>query len=726
MKKLLLLLLSLFAAAQPAAATVVTTIFDEDNGNLTNNVSLREAVTYSAAGAVITFDPSLNGRTCLLSSSNGEIIVTKNLTINASSLSAGLTIDGGSGTNRIFRVNSGQSLSLQGLTLTGGNGTGASLSDRGGAILSSGTLTLTRCTLFGNSASISGGAIYNDSGTLSLTHCTLSENSAITSGGAIYNDSGPLSVSYCTVSGNSATALAGAIYNERDTLTLTNCIVAGNSANTGADIRNFGDIANPATVTRVGANIIQELANNSSTATDSGPAAITSDPLLTPLGYFGGPTMIMHPLSGSPAIDAGNTNPSSTDQRGLIRFRDGDGNGTSLIDIGAVEAGSRVTITTAVDENDGSLGGGTGISLREAAYYASENAVITFAPGFNGGIYTLSNEIALEKSLFIDASSLPAGLTIDGGPGTNRIFFLSSGYYMSLHGLNLSGGNGMGAFTSGSGGAILNRGTLTLSDCTFFGNSAASFGSGGVIYNSDTLMLTQCTLSGNSANNGGAIYNNVSAELDLTHCTLSGNSATTNGGSIYSGFTSMTLTNCIVGGNTAASGADIYNTGAPAAPGEVTRVGANLIQTLVNGGASSSSGPAAITSAPLLAPLGDYGGPTRTMPPLPGSPAIDTAVGSLILSDQRGLPINGSRDIGAAENQGDSDLGRFWLTDWDRDGNTYGIEYIVGTNPELSDRSSRRNLAPPSSPPAKPPSILAATPASPPAPSASSNAAPTS
>ena len=44
----------------------------------------------------------------------------------------------------------------------------------------------------------------------------------------------------------------------------------------------------------------------------------------------------------------------------------------------------------------------------------------------------------------------------------------------------------------------------------------------------------------------------------------------------------------------------------------------------------------------LLAPLGNYGGPTQTTPPLPGSPAIcggviaDIPTG--VTTDQRGLP----------------------------------------------------------------------------------------
>ena len=61
---------------------------------------------------------------------------------------------------------------------------------------------------------------------------------------------------------------------------------------------------------------------------------------------------------------------------------------------------------------------------------------------------------------------------------------------------------------------------------------------------------------------------------------------------------------------------------------------------------------------PLLAPLGNYGGPTQTMALLPGSPAIDAGNNALIpagiTTDQRGLPriVNSSVDIGAFESTG--------------------------------------------------------------------------
>ena len=96
---------------------------------------------------------------------------------------------------------------------------------------------------------------------------------------------------------------------------------------------------------------------------------------------------------------------------------------------------------------------------------------------------------------------------------------------------------------------------------------------------------------------------------------------------------------------------------------------------------------------PKLAPLGDYGGPTETMPPLSDSPAIDAAVASTSVIDQRGFLRVGIPDIGAVDfNPFPFDIADF-DNDEDNDRVSNGLEFILGTDHETTDLSNPRNPA---------------------------------
>ena len=89
--------------------------------------------------------------------------------------------------------------------------------------------------------------------------------------------------------------------------------------------------------------------------------------------------------------------------------------------------------------------------------------------------------------------------------------------------------------------------------------------------------------------------------------------------------------------------------GAASVSGADNLIGVGGSDGLVNGQNGNMVGVA----APLLGSLGSYGGPTQTIPLLPGSPAIDAGTSSgAPTTDQRGENRVGAVDIGAFESQG--------------------------------------------------------------------------
>jgi hypothetical protein len=177
---------------------------------------------------------------------------------------------------------------------------------------------------------------------------------------------------------------------------------------------------------------------------------------------------------------------------------------------------------------------------------------------------------------------------------------------------------------------------------------------GGLANYGGTTTLTNCTVSGNSAGSNGGGLLDSGGTTTLTNCTVSGNSARYSGGLANIGGTT-TLANTIVAANSTGSSSG------PDAHGAFTSQGNNLIgETDGSSGwvSSDRTGTLAQPLNPLLAPLGNYGGPTQTMALLPGSPAIDAGNNVLIpagvTTDQRGLSriVDSAVDIGSFESQG--------------------------------------------------------------------------
>lgn len=192
----------------------------------------------------------------------------------------------------------------------------------GGGIANRGTLTIQSSTIAGNQQiglSRSSGGILNESpGILTLTDSTVSGNIAAERAGGLFN-SGTATITNSTIVANSAGSDGGGISNF-GILNLGNSIVAGNTAPTGADI--FGAL------TSQGSNLVQN--RNGSTGYSALDLPDGTNPLLAPLGSYGGATQTHGLLPGSPAIDASGAGATTTDQRGVTAV--------GIRDIGAFES----------------------------------------------------------------------------------------------------------------------------------------------------------------------------------------------------------------------------------------------------------------------------------------------------------------------------------------------------------------------------------------------------
>jgi hypothetical protein len=264
--------------------------------------------------------------------------------------------------------------------------------------------------------------------------------------------------------------------------------------------------------------------------------------------------------------------------------------------------------------------------------------------------------------------------------------------------LTLTNSTVSGNYAYGYAGGIFSRsGNVTLTNSTISNNTSSKFAGGIYVFNKE-LTLTNSTLSGNSVNGspysyGGGIFSQ-SANVTLTNSTVSGNSARYVGG-IWSWTGNVTLTNSTLSGNagTSTSNRSIGNAGGIwAASGNVALTNStvsgnsagnfsggifgggggipNPVQA-INSIVAGNSAPggdmnAALTAGsknnitsgdPKLAALADNGGPTKTMLPQAGSPAIDTGdqatcnAAPVSYKDQRGvLRFQGVQcDIGAVE-----------------------------------------------------------------------------
>ncbi|MGA2617025.1 MAG: choice-of-anchor Q domain-containing protein [Thermoguttaceae bacterium] len=496
---------------------------------------------------------------------------------------------------------------------------GNAATQEGGGIYNAGAMTVYGCTISGNKAQF-GGGLDNDGGTVTVNTATLAGNTATGplsgsstgqgAGGGLYNN-GVMTVSASTISGN-AGYQGGGIYGGSsgygNSLTLVDTIVAGNkwlvpgNSPTNPTAPFYPDLANASVAGAC--NLIGDGTGLTGIkggvyGNQVGTASAPINPLLAPLGNYGGVNQTMPPLSCSPALAAGGP---------VTTLTEGIGPQDTLLPVidAAVFESTPLVMYFEIDGELMALQSGNASSnLIRVSTRQTYSGYTPPANHFTGhGLYLVSNPLGLPPSLpptigavqpaatqlLVTSAADPASLA----PGTLRaavkqantdaangisdtIMFAPA--QMGTDTVTLEQGPlelhaGSGITTIDGGGQVLVSGggasgvyvvdygaQLDLTGQVIEGGQAAT---GGGIDNGGTLTVTNCDVVLNKAVNpagspsGGGIDNTGTATL--TDCTIADNSATGpsgqigDGGGIYNTGT-LTATDCTFSGNTASNAA---------------------------------------------------------------------------------------------------------------------------------------------------------------------------
>lgn len=600
--------------------------------------TLRWALAAIADGGTIDFNIGGNKRITL----GGELVVDRAVTVQGPGRDL---IINGNQAGRIFEILPGGNLDISHMTLMNGmvhQAAGLTKLEGGGAFLNYGALTLDDLSIEYNEADY-GGSISNY-GMLTMTN-SLVINSQASSGAGIHN-SGTMIFEDGLITTNTTHGAGdgGGIYNDGG-LTLNSVFIQHNVARGGGGLLNWDG----GTVEMINTDISLNSAANGGGIENGGNGQLSmsaSSVSHNNASWLGGG--IANYQGGNLTIQQS----SIVGNRALATTGEFFGGGG----IYNFQGGEVTLRQTVMRENEAIFGAGIynhqGVVILQEESEISDNRALgsTDVPNAAGGaIYNDTGVLTLNDCKILRNSASSPDRADGGG-------IYNLGGNLTIDRCTVSGNSASGLHNY-HGGGIYNTGTLTLSRSTFSGNtvsgqSGANFAGGAGLYNNMGLVSAiNCTISGNSGDegtSGGGVFN-LSGLVTITNCTISENFAPSSGGIAGS----VRLQSTIIASNSSQD-PSTHNCN-----GQIISQGYNL----ENENSCSLNQPTDLVQTnPLLASLGNYGGPTQTYALLSGSPAIDAAnPAGCPATDQRGIqrPIDGDLDGIPV-----CDIGAFELGNW--------------------------------------------------------------
>ena len=216
---------------------------------------------------------------------------------------------------------------------------------------------------------------------------------------------------------------------------------------------------------------------------------------------------------------------------------------------GAANAGTPVATITV--NTTGDTTGGPDCSLRDAITAANTDQATggcTAGSGADTINFSVNGQINLGSTL----PGVASELTIDGsgqnvvvnGQVAEGVLVVGAGASLAVDGFAIVNGGG-GANGRGSGGAILNHGSLHVTSTGFSDDGVEFAFDGGAIYNDGYALVEDSTFSSNRGDSGGAIFND--GALTIRSSSFSENVAEQGGGIWNTG--SLTVEECAFDGN---------------------------------------------------------------------------------------------------------------------------------------------------------------------------------